>query len=374
MTTGLRKRAIVVDDSRAMRALLRRGLISFGYDVIDASDGRDALKTLASTRIPDIALVDWNMPGMDGNHAHRGAARGPRVRRHEDRHGEQRVSPRPYRARTAGRSRRLHHEAILERGARRAARETRVGAECIPLGVILVDDSATVLRIVGRALREHPEIELVGLARDGREALTLVESVGPEAVVLDIEMPCMNGLETLTELRRKHPLLPIVMFSSRTEPGARATFDAIALGASDYVLKPSTSHDNVDTTMKLLADKLIALVRTRRRLAKVYGVKERSSRRPPTPRAPEPPATPKPTPPKPSRHQRVSATTFRPPAPRDRHVDGWPPGPRSTVARPRSPTPRPLSRRTAHAADVYTTDGVSPRPVVLGARARGVAR
>lgn len=66
MSPGLRRRAIVVDDSRAMRALLRRGLQSFGYDVIDAGDGRDALKTLATTRIPDIALVDWNMPGMDG--------------------------------------------------------------------------------------------------------------------------------------------------------------------------------------------------------------------------------------------------------------------------------------------------------------------
>ncbi len=66
MSSVLRRRAIVVDDSRAMRALLRRGLENFGYDVIDASDGRDALKILATTRIPDIALVDWNMPGMDG--------------------------------------------------------------------------------------------------------------------------------------------------------------------------------------------------------------------------------------------------------------------------------------------------------------------
>jgi len=63
---GLRRRAIIVDDSRAMRALLRRGLESFGYDVIDARDGRDAIKQLAMTRIPDIALVDWNMPEMDG--------------------------------------------------------------------------------------------------------------------------------------------------------------------------------------------------------------------------------------------------------------------------------------------------------------------
>ncbi|MEO0600248.1 MAG: response regulator [Myxococcota bacterium] len=66
MTTRLRRRAIIVDDSRAMRALLRRGLQSFGFDVVGAGEGREALKLLTTTRIPEIALVDWNMPGMDG--------------------------------------------------------------------------------------------------------------------------------------------------------------------------------------------------------------------------------------------------------------------------------------------------------------------
>jgi len=64
--SSLRRRAIVVDDSGAMRSLLRRSLETFGYDVIAAKDGRDALKRLAETRIPDLALVDWNMPEMDG--------------------------------------------------------------------------------------------------------------------------------------------------------------------------------------------------------------------------------------------------------------------------------------------------------------------
>lgn len=181
-----------------------------------------------------------------------------------------------------------------------------------PASVVLVDDSATVLRIVGRALRENPDIELVGLARDGREALALVERVQPEAVVLDIEMPEMNGIETLRELRRKHPLLPVVMFSSLTEPGARATFDAIAMGASDYVLKPSASHEDAATTMKLLADKLLALVRTRRRLATIYGLQERPTRRSTTPRIPTSP----PPPPAPSHsvqpQRRTPPRPFRP--------------------------------------------------------------
>lgn len=152
-----------------------------------------------------------------------------------------------------------------------------------PASVVLVDDSATVLRMVGRALRDRADIELVGLARDGHEAIALVNRLHPEAVVLDIEMPGMNGLETLDHLRQNFPLLPIIMFSSLTEPGARATFDAIARGASDYVLKPSASRDNMQATMTKLADKLVALVRTRRRLSTIYGLQDRASPKPAVP-------------------------------------------------------------------------------------------
>ncbi|MEM6928687.1 MAG: chemotaxis-specific protein-glutamate methyltransferase CheB, partial [Myxococcota bacterium] len=143
-----------------------------------------------------------------------------------------------------------------------------------------------ILRIVGRSLRKRTDVELVGLARDGNEALALVEQVSPEAVILDIEMPGMDGLETLARLRKTHPLLPVVMFSSLTEPGARATFDAIANGASDYVLKPSSMSEGLEATMQLLGDKIVALVRTRRRLATIYGLNEPSTPRP-SPVAPD---------------------------------------------------------------------------------------
>ncbi|MEN0064297.1 MAG: response regulator [Myxococcota bacterium] len=66
MSTALPRRALIVDDSRAMRALLRRGLEMVGYDVIDADNGRDALSRLAQTRVPELVLVDWMMPEMDG--------------------------------------------------------------------------------------------------------------------------------------------------------------------------------------------------------------------------------------------------------------------------------------------------------------------
>ncbi|MEO0600249.1 MAG: chemotaxis response regulator protein-glutamate methylesterase [Myxococcota bacterium] len=163
-----------------------------------------------------------------------------------------------------------------------------------PASVVLVDDSATILRIVGRALRKRTDIELVGLAREGKEALALVEQLSPEAVILDIEMPGMDGLETLAHLRKTHPLLPVVMFSSLTEPGARATFDAIASGASDYVLKPSSMSEGLEATMQTLGDKIVALVRTRRRLATLYGFDERSASRR-SASVPDPVPAPRPT-------------------------------------------------------------------------------
>ncbi len=66
METKLRRRAIVVDDSRAMRAILRRALEEQGFQVFDAGHGKEALEQLARIRVPDLALIDWNMPEMNG--------------------------------------------------------------------------------------------------------------------------------------------------------------------------------------------------------------------------------------------------------------------------------------------------------------------
>jgi two-component system, chemotaxis family, protein-glutamate methylesterase/glutaminase len=105
--------------------------------------------------------------------------------------------------------------------------------------VLVVDDAAVVRRIVSDVLTEDPQIELVGVAANGKIALQKIPLVTPDVVTLDIEMPEMDGLETLRQLRKVHPKLPVIMFSTLTNRGAVATLDALACGANDYVTKPA---------------------------------------------------------------------------------------------------------------------------------------
>lgn len=105
--------------------------------------------------------------------------------------------------------------------------------------VLVVDDSALIRRMISEALASDPEIEVAAAAANGRIALARIPQVNPDVVTLDIEMPVMNGLAALKELRKMYLRLPVIMFSTLTERGAAATLDALALGASDYVTKPS---------------------------------------------------------------------------------------------------------------------------------------
>jgi len=107
--------------------------------------------------------------------------------------------------------------------------------------VLVVDDSVVVRRLVADALSEDPAIEVIGSAANGRLALTRVAQLAPDLVTMDVEMPEMNGIEAVRELRRAGHHMPIIMFSTLTERGAEATLDALVAGASDYVTKPSNT-------------------------------------------------------------------------------------------------------------------------------------
>jgi two-component system chemotaxis response regulator CheB len=116
-----------------------------------------------------------------------------------------------------------------------------------PLRILVVDDSAVIRRVLSKLLVSDPELVVAGTAGNGIQALARIPEVKPDLVTLDIEMPGMDGLETLVEIRKLYPKLPVIMFSTLTERGAVATLDALARGASDYVTKPSgeTSPERV---------------------------------------------------------------------------------------------------------------------------------
>ena len=105
--------------------------------------------------------------------------------------------------------------------------------------VLVVDDSVVVRRVLTTALSEDPMIEVVGTAANGRLALPKVSLLRPDVITLDIEMPEMDGLSTLPHIRRIDPRVPIIMFSTLSKPGASATLDALAAGATDFCTKPT---------------------------------------------------------------------------------------------------------------------------------------
>jgi two-component system chemotaxis response regulator CheB len=108
-----------------------------------------------------------------------------------------------------------------------------------PIRVLVVDDSVVIRRLLRDVLSADPLIEVVGTASNGHIALAKVTQLSPDLVVLDVEMPELDGLATLRALRASHPQLPVIMFSSATARGAAVTIEALLLGANDYVTKPS---------------------------------------------------------------------------------------------------------------------------------------
>jgi two-component system, chemotaxis family, protein-glutamate methylesterase/glutaminase len=126
--------------------------------------------------------------------------------------------------------------------------------------VLVVDDSVVVRRMLTSMLSNDAALEVVGSAPNGKIALARIPQYNPDIVVMDVEMPEMDGLQTLGELRKTHRMLPVIMFSTVTERGAAATLDALTLGANDYVTKPSTRDGAAGQIAKVI-DELISKIK-----------------------------------------------------------------------------------------------------------------
>jgi two-component system, chemotaxis family, protein-glutamate methylesterase/glutaminase len=118
--------------------------------------------------------------------------------------------------------------------------------------VLIVDDSTFMCRVLRDIISSDPQLEVVGQARDGSEAVSQADSLEPDVITMDINMPRVDGLEATEMIMTRHPR-PIVIVSSESREGASSTLRALELGAVDFVSKPSTG---IDLDMKTVASEL----------------------------------------------------------------------------------------------------------------------
>jgi two-component system, chemotaxis family, protein-glutamate methylesterase/glutaminase len=126
--------------------------------------------------------------------------------------------------------------------------------------ILVVDDSVVFRRALTDELSRDSALEVVGTAPNGRIALAKLGQLSPDLVILDVEMPEMNGLQALKELRKTYPHLAVIMFSALTERGAEATLDALALGATDYFTKPAESW-GLDESLRVIREQMIPMIK-----------------------------------------------------------------------------------------------------------------
>jgi two-component system chemotaxis response regulator CheB len=123
--------------------------------------------------------------------------------------------------------------------------------------VLIVDDSALMRKALKEIIMTDPSLEVVGTARNGQDAIEKVHDLKPDVVTMDINMPVMDGLTSMQYILSDYPELPVLMVSSLTEEGALTTFEALELGAFDYIPKPSgTVSSNIHIVGRELIQKV----------------------------------------------------------------------------------------------------------------------
>jgi len=258
--------ALVVDDSKPVRSILTKLLSGLKFECQEAANGVEALDKLLRMPRPTLITLNRHMPEMDGFELLGRLRRSPQFRdltvvmistdadeasvTAARNLGADDFVAKPFtpsdlisRLQTLGvavsrpMSGHPTSESAADPSARKAAAGLSVSAPSLRL--LVVDDSATIRGVLSKTLNATPGIRVTATAANGQKALGILAAETFDLVLLDVEMPVMDGLETLRQLRQQHPRLPVIMFSSLTERGAKATLDALIGGANDYVAKPS---------------------------------------------------------------------------------------------------------------------------------------
>ncbi len=129
-----------------------------------------------------------------------------------------------------------------------------------PIRVLVVDDAVAVRRLMTMLFQSEPELELAGIAQDGLVALEKIALLQPDIISLDLAMPNMDGLTMLREMRERGIDVPVIMFSTLTHHGAKETIEGLALGAADYVTKP-THYDNPMDALEAVRAELVPRIK-----------------------------------------------------------------------------------------------------------------
>ena len=142
--------------------------------------------------------------------------------------------------------------------------------------VLIVDDSALMRRALKEIIMTDSSLEVVGTARDGQDAIEKVHDLNPDVVTMDINMPVMDGLTSMQHILSDYPEMPVLMVSSITEEGALTTFEALELGAFDYVLKPSGT---VSSNIHIVGREIIQKIKLAYKSVNKKSIRDRIQRR-----------------------------------------------------------------------------------------------
>ena len=291
------KTCLVVDNSSVIRKVARRILEGLDFEIAEAENGEEAIEA-CRRHIPDAILLDWNMPKMDGYEFLRVLRRLPGgdkpkvvfcTTENDVAHiaralhaGANEYIMKPFdkdiveakfqevglhlkvlRVRSPARGTnsdaksRAESRVVMSIVAPAASLETAVDR---PIRVMIVDDAIVARRLLTRWIDAEPDMPVAASLRTGREAVEQIEASDPDVVVLDIDMPELDGISALPLLLKKKHDLVVIMASTLTRRSAEISLRALSLGAADYVPKPEAAPDA--TTSAAFQRELIEKIRS----------------------------------------------------------------------------------------------------------------